>query len=439
MGIGSLFSRGQSADDAWDDGTATFAEPTPSTPIAPLLTPQHVHNVRFHTAKPGYAFTQVEAFVQQVADTLQALEAEAATSDAVLREAHEELAHLREQVIDLQNTIEVFRAKGDVLVGADGTYVTESQLADVAALTAERDTLLSQAQEWADAYQALEAQFHTLEAQHAEMASRPTAEHTVDHDALEEQAAALRAAEASNIELQASATSLRSQIADLTAALTQAQENAARLEAEAQTRDASPSADTIQMLEDAAALVRSTQEELAQTQASLMDARADVETARAELANAQTQLNQAQDAAEVPEPEEDIAALKAALAAAIDERDEALLAESELRAYVDETLAAWMQTQANTPTPVESDQIPPEEPITVEAAPVDMSDDEDVELLPDSIDGDDEGWGDAPVANAPEVPGGVIPPANVSDAATAAHRAHAPLIDAPELRRPSSN
>lgn len=430
MGIGSLFSRGQSADDAWDDGTATFSEPTPIAPAAPLLTPQHVHNVRFHTAKPGYAFTQVEVFVQQVAETLQALEAEAATSDAVLREAHEEMAHLRDQVVDLQNTIEVFRAKGDVLVGADGTYVTESQLADTSALTAERDALLSQVQEWADAYQALEVQFHTLEVEHAEMASQPAPEHTVDHDALEEQAAALRAAEASNIELQSTAASLRSQVADLTAALAQAQESVAQLEVEVQARDAS---------EDAAALVKSAQEELAQTQASLMDARADAEAARAELANVQVQLGQAQEAAGVTEPEEDIAALKAALAAAIDERDEALLAESELRTYVDETLAAWMQTQANTPTPVVSDQVSPKEPIPVEAVSEDISDDDVVELLPDSIDGDDEGWGDAPVANAPEVPGGVIPPVDVPDAATAAHRAHAPLIDAPELRRPSSN
>lgn len=100
-----------------------------------LLKADQVAAVRFHKAKPGYSFTQVEIFVDQVKHTLAVLEQELYEKDLVAHELRREQEELQDRVLELQATIEVFRAKGDPMVNADGSYVRESQLQDTARYT----------------------------------------------------------------------------------------------------------------------------------------------------------------------------------------------------------------------------------------------------------------------------------------------------------------
>ena len=91
-----------------------------------VLTADRVRAVRFHPAKPGYQYAQVETFVDQVADTLRYLEARLYQAERVDHERQEDILDLQERVTTLTATIEVFRASGDPVAAADGSYLTES-------------------------------------------------------------------------------------------------------------------------------------------------------------------------------------------------------------------------------------------------------------------------------------------------------------------------
>lgn len=134
-------------------------------PPAFLLTSDKVRAVRFHPAKPGYEFRQVETFVEQVTETLQFLEAQLFQAQLDGHEKREEIYDLQERVASLTATIEVFRATGDPVTTSDGTYLTESKVleqnAELAAMTVERDALvadLAAAREDADRGWAAEAE-----------------------------------------------------------------------------------------------------------------------------------------------------------------------------------------------------------------------------------------------------------------------------------------
>lgn len=119
----------------------------PLTPPADLLSADKVAAVRFHPTKPGYAYNQVEIFVEQVLATLSYLEKRMHQDSVELYEARDEISYLQEKVMTLQATIEVFRAKGDPVTAADGSYVTESQVAGTAemeALRQQRDALIAE-------------------------------------------------------------------------------------------------------------------------------------------------------------------------------------------------------------------------------------------------------------------------------------------------------
>lgn len=94
-----------------------------------LLTGEKVSAVRFQNSKPGYDFRQVETFVDQVVRSLAYFESAHHENSLILHAANEEIDELRAQVTDLRATIEVFRAKGDPMVDAQGDYVTASTLA----------------------------------------------------------------------------------------------------------------------------------------------------------------------------------------------------------------------------------------------------------------------------------------------------------------------
>lgn len=119
-------------------------------PPADLLSSDKVAAVRFHPTKPGYAYNQVEIFVEQVLATLAYLEQRMHQDSVTLYEARDEIAYLQEKVMTLQATIEVFRAKGDPVTAADGSYVTESQVAsgkDLEVLRQDRDRLAAELEE----------------------------------------------------------------------------------------------------------------------------------------------------------------------------------------------------------------------------------------------------------------------------------------------------
>jgi hypothetical protein len=106
--------------------------------------------VRFQTDKPGYSFTQVEFFVKQVIATLKHIEVESHKKDTTIYTLEDENGDLQSKVIDLQQTIAVFRVKGDPVVAPDGSFLTESQLnigvtkIEYETLIAERDNLVAQ-------------------------------------------------------------------------------------------------------------------------------------------------------------------------------------------------------------------------------------------------------------------------------------------------------
>lgn len=129
--------------DDWDSPSSQ-AMGQDSHEFEDLLKADQVAAVRFHSSRPGYSFSQVEIFVDQVKHTLAVLEQELYEKDLTAHELKREQEELQDRVLELQATIEVFRAKGDPLVNADGSYVRESQLQDTAhyaELEAEMDSL----------------------------------------------------------------------------------------------------------------------------------------------------------------------------------------------------------------------------------------------------------------------------------------------------------
>lgn len=119
------------ADD-YDSDSVSGDEPTAyamnsSANPSHILTADQVAAVRFYTTRPGYSFEQVEIFVDQVKESLTALENTIYQKELALHEAKEDQGELQDRIATLAATIEVFRAKGDPVVRSDGTYLTESQ------------------------------------------------------------------------------------------------------------------------------------------------------------------------------------------------------------------------------------------------------------------------------------------------------------------------
>jgi len=94
-----------------------------------LITSQQAKNVRFTTKKNGYAYDQVETFVDQVVNTLSFVEQKMLDDHELLTEAKQEIRSQEETIANLKATIEVFRAKGDVLTNTDGSFATASSTA----------------------------------------------------------------------------------------------------------------------------------------------------------------------------------------------------------------------------------------------------------------------------------------------------------------------
>lgn len=135
-------------NDSFADGPAPVRK---LVAPADLLSADRVAAVRFQVAKPGYTFAQVEAFVDQVRRSLEYLEAAEHGHQLSVHEAREELVEMQERISTLQATVEIFRAKGDVLVDGEGNLVTEGSRkqsgapsAEVTALRAETDRLKSE-------------------------------------------------------------------------------------------------------------------------------------------------------------------------------------------------------------------------------------------------------------------------------------------------------
>lgn len=427
MGIGSLFSRPSDREEhqgategTWEDGTSSFPsdETTPVQPVAgPLLTAAHVENVRFHTAKPGYSFAQVEAFVGQVLNTVNRLEAERTEREKALGEAYDEVDHLRDQVQDLTATIEVFRAKGDVLVDTAGNYVTESALETSEVLQAQIAQLTADLAQYAEAYSALEVQRDTLGAEIESLRADLAAASSTPVGNTEERAEHERALAALRAEHAAALDTLRGEHADALSAVqahgeaalaTLRAEHATALEAAAQVEI--PQHPQSEDLTDA----------LAAAQAERDEARRDAESMAEALGRALAERDEARQVSSGEPADDRVAGLMESLRRVEAERDEAIAAEAELRTYVETTLAAWQQAAGAD---------------TGHAA----------ETTSEPADADEE-WGDAPaaahdalapVANAPEVPGGVIPAAPAETSTPEVQRGRALLTDAPELRRQS--
>jgi DivIVA domain-containing protein len=137
-------------DDAFDLPTMpAVVESKMIVPPAVVLRSDQVRGVRFHPAKPGYSYAQVETFVDQVTETLEFLEQQHHALERELFERRDEVYDLEESISTLKATVEVFRAKGDPVTRADGSYVTASQARgtsgaeeEITRLRQERDALV---------------------------------------------------------------------------------------------------------------------------------------------------------------------------------------------------------------------------------------------------------------------------------------------------------
>lgn len=492
MRLGELFQRnpgeepeqdGDLPENTWMDATEAFPieDPHQRTSMPPL-TAAHIDAVRFNTAKPGYAFAQVEEFVQQVSDTLRRIEQDVHAKDTALHDAHEDIRHLQQQVGELQTTIEVFRAKGDPLVDEEGNYVRESAVAELNTVARECEELrerLTQLEsdiaQWDAAYTALEEENKTLTEQlHEATASVPTASGSAEEE-VERLQAALAEAQADyaasrgeleelRLALTAEQASEKADLASdsnaaLLARLDVAETNRAQAAAErdaavaglakaAAERDAaeteltrvrdataeaaaerdSVEADRNRLATDLAQiqdLLRETQASRDTDLAALVAERDAAVQARDEAAAARDAaltacgIAQAEAAAARHDASEPAAELQAALAAAIRERDEALAAEAELQAYIDTVLAEWQAYYAAA-----TGQAPEEEASASEPDGLDTSASAPTASTtwPEPEDGD-EAWGDVPVAGELPTPPGGVPV-----------RQRALLSDAPELQ-----
>lgn len=127
-----------------------------------LITSAQAKNVRFTTKKNGYAYDQVETFVDQVINTLSFVEKKMLEDHELLVEAKQEIRSQEDTIANLKATIEVFRARGDVLTNRDGSFATASSTAsEITRLKAEIEQLKTQlaaAKEDADAGWAAEAE-----------------------------------------------------------------------------------------------------------------------------------------------------------------------------------------------------------------------------------------------------------------------------------------
>lgn len=119
-------------DDDFDiESTSPVNIQTPNVlqPPSLLLTSAKVAAVRFHSSKRGgYEYTQVETFVDQVTESLNFYEAQLYQAQLDVHSRQDEIYDLQETISRLKATIEVFRAKGDPVTNADGSYLTESQV-----------------------------------------------------------------------------------------------------------------------------------------------------------------------------------------------------------------------------------------------------------------------------------------------------------------------
>jgi DivIVA domain-containing protein len=126
------------------------------------ITSHQAKNVRFTKKKNGYAYDQVETFLDQVIATLEFVESQMLEDHTLLEEAKAEIRSQEETIANLKATIEVFRARGDVLTNSDGSFATSSSTAsEISRLEKEKSELeqrLVAAKEDADAGWAAEAE-----------------------------------------------------------------------------------------------------------------------------------------------------------------------------------------------------------------------------------------------------------------------------------------
>jgi DivIVA domain-containing protein len=126
------------------------------------ITSHQAKNVRFTKKKNGYAYDQVETFLDQVVATLEFVESKMLEDHSLLEEAKNEIKSQEETIANLKATIEVFRARGEVLTNADGSFATSSstasELARLKAEKAELEDMLKVAQQDADAGWAAESE-----------------------------------------------------------------------------------------------------------------------------------------------------------------------------------------------------------------------------------------------------------------------------------------
>lgn len=127
-----------------------------------LITSAQAKNVRFTNERNGYSYEQVESFVGQVVETLEFVESKMLDDHDVLKDAKSEIKSLEETIVNLKTTIEVFRARGDVLTNSDGSFATvSSQQNEVAQLKSQIQQLraeLATSKEDANAGWAAEAE-----------------------------------------------------------------------------------------------------------------------------------------------------------------------------------------------------------------------------------------------------------------------------------------
>jgi hypothetical protein len=108
------------------DGEIMEEQGSPNLPNP--LTKNQVDAVRFQITKPGYAFEQVESFIEKTRQTLEFLEKEMKKDKLALAEAQDEIELLTERTQTLSATLEIFKVKGDAVVAEDGDYLTENKV-----------------------------------------------------------------------------------------------------------------------------------------------------------------------------------------------------------------------------------------------------------------------------------------------------------------------
>lgn len=127
------------ADDLTDVHTTTAQPAFIADALADQpgdLTAANVHTARFRTARHGYHYGDVDAFVATVAKTLTWLEGANQVLSAELDDARGLADDLQARNVALTHTIEIFRVRGDVIATDDGEVLTTDWKAHIAQLTA---------------------------------------------------------------------------------------------------------------------------------------------------------------------------------------------------------------------------------------------------------------------------------------------------------------